>query len=111
VAGSRQKEFEMQFKFAGETLTVKFDSYTDGSLAVLAVDAEGAPYAVLSVNIPGHSNLLDPNMFYLKDYSENKAIAAAFVEQCELYPTPRTAMAGYVTVQAFAVRNSLALNF
>lgn len=65
------------FQYGGETLLLDATGcYHDGPMAVRIVDATGAPYAVLSVNLP-QSKALPEGHFALKNWSENKDLAAA----------------------------------
>jgi hypothetical protein len=44
------------------------------ALAMQVVSYQGEPIARISVNIPGRSEHLPPNHFYLKDWSENQLV-------------------------------------
>lgn len=60
----------------GERVNLSQTTYADGvSLAVVADSADGEPYGKLSVHVNGTQ--LEPGCFVVKDYSENKALAAA----------------------------------
>jgi hypothetical protein len=58
----------------GEQITLRESTYADGSPAVLATDASGAPYATLSVNT---GRPLAPRHVAIKIWSENEQVAAA----------------------------------
>ena len=92
--------------FHGETLTMRVANYATGATAVILLDADGAPYATLSVALPESADL-PHGTFYLKDYSENEAIAkaaidAGLIEPANpfLYPPVRS---GFVTVSAYSL--------
>lgn len=60
----------------GEQITLSRTTYPDGTtIAVVAEGADGAPYGKLSVFVRGLA--LEPDCFVVKDYSENKSLAAA----------------------------------
>lgn len=66
------------FKYKEEVLHFKLGRYGNGVLAVQILDADGSPYAVLSVNLEekpleGH--------FWLKAWSENAELARFLLEQ------------------------------
>jgi hypothetical protein len=65
----------VSFEHDGEMLFIERASYADGSLAVLAVDVEGLPYATVSVRMPGEQP--PEGVFFLKDWSENVGVAAS----------------------------------
>jgi hypothetical protein len=93
----------LTFKHHGETLTVAIRQYENGTPAIVAVDETGLPFATLSVNVPGQSELLPPGAFFLKDYSENADVAESFMAQVPLTPTARVINLGFVSVQAFGL--------
>ena len=89
------------FFFEGEPLNVITTTYALGGVAVQTFDAEGEPYATLSVLLP-ESQHLPANAFFLKDYSENAAVAAAFVAAGLATPLDHpAARAGFVWVQPY----------
>ena len=70
--------------FVSQTLFVKEGRYQNGSTAVCLLESDtiDAPvYCKLSVNIPGESEKLPPDTFFVKNWSENERIVAAMVEQ------------------------------
>lgn len=64
--------------------------------------ADGSPFATLSVNVPEHSDKLPFGTFFLKDYSENAAIALQLKRQKFIIPAepPVFAAAGFEIVEA-----------
>jgi hypothetical protein len=60
----------------GEKVSLSQATYQDGvSIAIVADTANGEAYGKLSVFVRGLA--LEPGCFVVKDYSENKALAAA----------------------------------
>lgn len=84
----------MKLTVGGEELTVKTERYANGkALAVVVKDAEGAPYATLSVNLPQPPA---PNCFWLKDWSENEDVALAALAAGVVELTGRRQQSGFV---------------
>lgn len=91
------------FKLHGETLNLVKSKYADGNTAVLVLDQTGAPYATLSVNLPESKNL-GPDAFFIKDYSENKAVAEAVMTAFEThFLNVPPVQSGYVTLYAVVI--------
>jgi hypothetical protein len=92
------------FEFKGETLTALKLAYRDGSnnTAIELVDAEGFPYARLSVNLEG--NVLPDGHFAVKAYSENVAIAEAARASGLFEPTGTFAYSPYVTAEVWKIK-------
>lgn len=69
-------------KLRGEDRWVRLEvvrnGYAAGSLTRVDVWDQEGPYARLSVNLPDHP-LPDPDMFWLKSWSENTDIAMALI--------------------------------
>ncbi|HEX5093453.1 MAG TPA: hypothetical protein VFV84_12275 [Burkholderiales bacterium] len=89
------------FEYMGETLVLRLSAYGNGNLAVEAVAADGEPVATLSVNMPPYEPLPE-GVFFLKTWSENERIAAAFlasglVERVDL----PTRASGFITANAY----------
>lgn len=80
---------------------VKEGRYANGSTAValMEFDSVDSPvYCVLSVNITGASEFLEPGVFFVKDWSENGTIVCAMVEQGIIEEIEGiTASSGFVT--------------
>ena len=80
---------------------IKEGRYANGSTAValMEFDSMDSPvYCVLSVNIAGASEFLDPGVFFLKDWSENGTLVCAMVEQGIIEEIPGiTASSGFVS--------------
>lgn len=87
--------------YRGETLTLRTAAYANGNLAVEAVTREGEPYATLSVNMPPY-DALPEGVFFLKTWSENAAIAAAFIDSglIERAALPMRS-SGFITADAY----------
>lgn len=94
----------MTFDYMGERLSIRLSTYGNGNTAVEAVSTEGEPVAVLSVNMPPYDRLPD-GVFYLKDWSENAMIAAAFLASGLVEPAGTglfpTRASGFVTADAY----------
>ena len=69
---------QRKFAFGDETMYIREHTYQNGNTAIIAEDTQGDIYAVLSVNMPG-TDWLPSGIFFLKDWSENESIAAAFI--------------------------------
>jgi hypothetical protein len=93
-----------------EQVTVVRDLYATGNLCLRVVDAEGAPYATLSVNFPPEIlrdagfDLGDPDLFYMKDWSENENVArwarvSGLFERADVAPIG----SGFITAHAYRV--------
>lgn len=93
----------VKFTHDGEVLTIETATYEDGSIAVLAVDADGLPYATLSVRMPDGKP--PDGVFYLKTWSENAGVARSFMEsgliERAIWPV---AWSGFITAQAWKFR-------
>lgn len=94
----------VNFTFNGEDLTVETAEYEDGSLAVMAVDADGLPYATLSVRMPGDKP--PDGVFFLKTWSENERIAVHFLLSGLIEPAYGVEMrsSGYITANPYKFR-------
>lgn len=94
-------EAQVKFAFDGEELTIEQAQYTDGSLAVLALDEDGLPYATISVHMPGDKP--PAGVFFLKSWSENEGIAGAFLLSGLIEPATgaQRRTSGYVTAYPF----------
>lgn len=66
------------FEFNGFTINLVTLTYHDGCTAIRAVEADGAPFATLSVHM---DRCLPHGEFFLKDWSENADLAAFLVEE------------------------------
>lgn len=100
------------FTVNGESVTVVRDLYVNANLALKVVDVDGAPYATLSVNFPPDLMLDagfdygDPDLFYMKDWSENEPVARAarvsglFERAEDVQPI----QSGFVTAYAYRVK-------
>lgn len=78
----------------------------DGPLAVQLVSSETAePIARLSVNMPGASEKLPRNCFYMKDWAENGEISidAELSGLFRLRPDLPPAVSGWVAANAYEV--------
>jgi len=78
----------------GEEIALRLTHYADGRTAVRAEEADGAPYGVLSVNLPGVE--LRPDEITVKDWSENAGLALAAGSSGLFAPTGRQAFTGNV---------------
>jgi hypothetical protein len=61
---------------AGVQIVKRF--YADGNVCLSAIDKDGSPFGILSVNIP--ETELDPEYVWIKDWSENEGVLNALVE-------------------------------
>lgn len=77
------------FKLRGIDLEIFRTKYADGNLAVTIHTAGGEPYAKLSVNLPEIANMLEPDQFFVKTWSENEAIVKVMRELEIFKPTGR----------------------
>ncbi len=66
--------------------------YSNGQLAIFAINYNDEPLAELSINC--NSVELAPDEFILKDYAENKNIAQQFFESELIIPTDRFILIG-----------------
>lgn len=84
----------MKLHLGDEQLTVREERYANGrALAVVVRDAEGMPYATLSVNLPQPPA---PGCFWLKDWSENEDVALAALAAGIVTLTGRRQQVGFV---------------
>ncbi len=80
--------------FKGFTCNVNVTTYQDGNPAILLVDStDGSPVATASVNVP--DSLLDDDMLFIKDWSENSGILQVLVEAGIVEDTGRTFPTGF----------------
>ena len=88
--------------FRGEALRLSLARYRNGNLAVEAIAADGEPYATLSVNMPPYDPLPE-GVFFLKDWSENAEIAAAFIESglIEVVREVDARTSGFIAAEAY----------
>lgn len=88
--------------FRGQTLRLREARYGNGNLAVEAIDLQGESYAVLSVNMPPY-DALPEGVFFLKDWSENAEIAAAFIESglIEIARDVDARTSGFIAAEAY----------
>ncbi|QHN71150.1 hypothetical protein [Mollivirus kamchatka] len=85
----------------GQTLVWQVGHYgTNGAMRVCLVSDTGEPWAVLSVNVPGHSEHLPPGHFFAKNYSENRGLVEelAALDVIEVCPDDASMTLSYVTV-------------
>lgn len=73
-----------------------------GPLAIMLQDSDGEPLATLSVNMPDSKNL-PTNCFYMKDWSENEALAEEARESKLFKPRPDlpSSVSGFVMADAY----------
>ena len=92
----------MTIEYMGERLSLRISEYGNGNTAVEAVSADGEPYAVLSVNMPPYDRL-PAGVFYLKAWSENEQIAAAFIASGLIEPVADlpTRYSGFIRADAY----------
>ena len=88
--------------FGGEKITLHESAYADGSPAVLATDASGAPYATLSVNT-GHP--LAPRHLAIKTWSENEELAEAARTSGLFEETSMTIVTAFVQAPVWRIRD------
>lgn len=83
----------------GHTMTVTpyFGRYANGRLAVKFNCDEG-PYATLTVNL--QNEYLDEDEVFIKDWSENEALALALINAGWIEYTNREVQAGFVIAKA-----------
>ena len=98
----------------GETLKVTphFSTYTNlrVHLTLLYWDTEFEawfPHCTLSTNLPDQH--LNPDEFFIKDWSENEPIVAELVERGMLIPTGREVISGFVAPQVMKLGGDLDL--
>lgn len=75
----------------------------NGPLAIQLIDSDGAPLAILSVNMPDSKNL-PANCFYMKDWSENEELAREAMNVSELFrhrPDLPKATSGFIVADAY----------
>jgi len=78
----------------GETCTPKYLQYGNGRLAIQCICGDGPPMGVLTVNIE-RAELKDGE-FAVKNWSENKGLAAAAMESGVFEDTGRSIPTGFV---------------
>ena len=86
----------------GEVITLHESAYADGSPAVLATDASGAPYATLSVNT---GRPLAPRHLAIKTWSENEELAEAARTSGLFEETAMTIPSGFVEAPVWRIRD------
>ena len=85
-----------QFEHDGEMLTLAFNTYVSGGgTRIDILDDRGAPFAVLSKNVPG----LEEGEFALKNFDEN----AVFWASCRhlFEDTGKRIPSGYYTLEVW----------
>jgi hypothetical protein len=88
--------------FGGEQITLHESSYADGTPAILATDASGAPYATLSVNT---GRPLAPRHLAIKTWSENEGLAEAARTSGLFEETAMTIPTGFVQAPVWRIRD------
>ena len=81
----------MEFSHAGQKFEVslEYQRYQNGNLAVQLNLDNGEPYATLSVNVEGIK--LADNEFVAKTYSENEGLVEQFIEKGHFITVSRDA--------------------
>jgi len=70
------------FRYEGEVLTIDASgTFATGEVAWHVFDEHGQHYTRLSVNLGFPPDPFDPTVFWIKDWSENKGIVTAAIEQ------------------------------
>lgn len=84
-------------------VSISFDHYHNGRLAVRANTAEGT-FGMVSVNIPAAD--IGPDEFAVKNYNENQGWAEDLLEQMsdQFENTGRTAQSGFVTCPIYRIK-------
>lgn len=70
----------MEFTFEGAKYRLERSRYFNDRLAVIVLDEGGKHVARLSVNFPDHPEPPE-GVFYLKDWSENEALATFLLQE------------------------------
>lgn len=86
----------------GEQITLHESAYADGSPAILATDATGAPYATLTVNT---GRPLAPRHVAVKTWSENEGFAAAALASGLFEATGMEIPTGFVKAPVWRIRD------
>lgn len=99
----KNRTITIQFLGKPRKLRVLFSQYGNGAKAVILNDTNGEQFCVLSVNMPDASDLLPPDVFYAKGWSENEPVVEELKRLGFLAPAADVAPArsGYVEAQAF----------
>lgn len=76
-------------------------SYAGGKLALRLIDFEdGAPFIVLTVNIPNEDHQLQPGEFFVKSWSENEPSVNELRKKVKIFiDTGRRVSVGRVTAE------------
>jgi hypothetical protein len=86
----------------GEQITLTESAYADGSPAILATDATGAPYATLTVNT---GRPLAPRHVAIKNWSENESVAASALASGLFEPSGIEIPTGFVKAPVWRIRD------
>ncbi len=77
----------------GEMMTPVIGKYENGRTAVSLVDASGAPYCHVTVNVPEWDG--EPGEVLVKTWSENEEIFGRLVHRGYVVPTGRFVRCGF----------------
>ncbi len=83
-------------KFKEEVLTGCTSKYENGRNAYYLLSEDGAPYSVLSVNVPERS--LPAGYFWAKNWSENEELYKEFIKLGLIEETGKVQPSGYVLI-------------
>ena len=73
--------------------TIHISTYADGNTCLQAVDDEGFPAGILSVNLPETN--INANHVWIKSWSENEGVLTALVESGLVKPLGITQPTGF----------------
>ncbi len=77
-----------------------FGKYHNGATALELIDAEdGQPIAMASVNVAGHSEHLDSDEMFIKDWSENEGMLDTLIKAGVVSPTIFSVPTGFVSAE------------
>ena len=96
-------ELKFSSDYGNYEVYFEFREYaSNGATAVLAVFSGSLPYTRVSANIE-HAQTLPKGQFYLKDWSENVAIAKAMIDEKLIEPAEGTtpAYSGFIVAHAY----------
>lgn len=100
----------IKFEFYGEEVELipSFGQYGNGRLAITFEDYNtGEPFGTATINLPEQH--LNDGEFFIKDWSENEALAQALIKQGWIKSTGREVVSGFVIAKAFKANGKLAL--
>jgi hypothetical protein len=85
------------------TVQLKIGTYKKtNTLAVQLMELNGEIFATVSTNLP-ESTTLPKGEFFLKDWGENKSIAAELIKKNIILPTDNQVESGFITAKSYRI--------